>query len=901
MGDDKEQPSRKPKRAKQSIVVALALALLASSLVAGAVFWTGSTHHSQPNGGAAPDTIVINSGSTQAACVDVTTCGLTSLSVALNSVVLVGISSFSSTAPSAVAVVGGVSGTCTSASLSSGGSSTDGESRVYGCVDKTAALAAGHVYVNFSSAAYYDIYFIDLENTLVTTSYYTAGTGTDGATTTATCATTATSQPTEIFEQAGWKTTAESTISADTTGFTAMTKQATTTSVETANAEYGPDTVTTAFTATLLGSSSADWSSACVAVYPAAAPGVPTALTLGTTTTTTMPVTWSLPASSEGIIGAEVWEAAWSGSCGAYSQNVAASSPYTSATATGTSGNYYCLEVDAENSTGWGANGTALTDVGPSATPNAPTLLVATPQGGTTTQVSLSWTLPTGQTLVNQTIDGFTGASCGTYSSAVTENIADPTTTSTIISSLTSGTSYSFNVRDWSSVGEGAASSCAAATTFGTPSAPTGLAASSVTGYTVPLSWTNPSGTLYNDTIVYGASCGSSTYASWSHSISVGVAGTYTVAGLNPYTSYCFAVAAWSGGASSAFSSTLVVQTPAGTPGQPMYFQLTAITGTTASFSWTNPSAASGTLTNDTAFYGASCGTDTTGPTGNPGTWSNAISLNAVVTSYTFTGLTVSTSYCFSVSAWTQGGQGVNATALTETTQGNAPSAPTFLTYDSASHVAVTLNWTQPSGTITNDTVYYTTTGSCAGTLTAVSTGVSKSATVNGLTASTTYYWEVTAWSGGGQSAKSSCVTGATEGATPNPPYEVTGASITTTTVYLTWTNPAGYELTDNKVYVSNANGACGTWSQSNDLAGVYTDYEVTGLTPASTYCIEVTAVDAESNFSASYTFSTADPGGGGGGGGGGASDVTGIIAIFAFILVVAMLAAVARSLKDRR
>jgi hypothetical protein len=848
------------------------IAVLVLSSLAGltAFYLMAPSSHAPPDNrqGLNPDQIVINAGSTQTTCVDVTTCGLTSLSIANDSVVLVGISDYADVAPSAVAVVGGASGTCTAAQLDEGTvSSTHPLSVVDGCVDKTAALAAGHVYVNMSSAEYYDIYFIDFENSVITSSYYTAGTGTDGATTTATCATTATSEPSEIFEVGGWKTTAESTIAEDTSGFTAMTKEATTTNVVTANAQYGQDTVTTSFTATLLASSSADWGSACVAVYPAVVPSAPTSLTLGTATSSTMPVTWTDPAGEPTLIGAEVWEATWSGSCGSYSKNIAASKPYNSATATGTSGTYYCLEVDIENTTGWSSNSTALTDVGPLAAPVAPTLLTAVAQGGTTTQVGLSWTPATGQTLTNQTLYYWSGSSCSGAATAV--NIADPTTTQYIQGSLTAATQYAFEVRDWDSSGQGAAPACTTATTFGTPTAVTGLSDTATTEFSVALAWTNPSGTgyttIYNDTVYYTTgACGT-----YGNAINLGgAASAYNVTGLSPYTTYCFTVQAWSGGAGGSLATGLSVQTLAGIPGQPTNFRETSITGTTISFAWTNPAALTGALTNVTLFYitGSSCTADITGSHGHPGAGMSTISLNGTIsTSYTFTGLTVNTQYCFSNALWTQGGQGINSTALVETTNGPAPSAPTNLQYVSASHTSVTMTWTQSAGIIVNDTVYYTTTSGCTGALTAVSEGVATSATVGSLSAATTYYWEVTAWSNGGQSPDSSCVTGATQSATPTPPIDLVSVNVGATFDYITWTNPSGYSITDNNVYYSAgvappSSPSCTGFPNDQNLGGVYSNYEITSLTSGDNYCIEVTVTDAQSNFSLPLYITTLTP-----------------------------------------
>ncbi len=101
-------------------------------------------------------------------------------------------------------------------------------------------------------------------------------------------------------------------------------------------------------------------------------------------------------------------------------------------------------------------------------------------------------------------------------------------------------------------------------------------------------------------------------------------------------------------------------------------------------------------------------------------------------------------------------------------------------------------------------------------------------------------------------SAWSACVTGATQGATPPAPYDLSAVQVGQTFIYIAWTNPSGYSLTNNIVYVSAPGGPCGpAWATTINLGEVTSSENITGLIAGQTYFIEVTAVDAQSPYSA--------------------------------------------------
>lgn len=826
--------------------VALCLVLVVSALYGAVALSPSSTAPSSgsstPSQGFTPATIGLGSGATGAACSGVLTCSV-SMSTTQYSVFVLGVVTYSTTAPSAEAVHGQ-----TLSLLESSVGAVNGPSiRIYGFVytGSTGSLTA---YVNYTAAAYYTIEVADFTNAVVTPTY-TSGLGTgSGFSTSASCSVTPTVSGEMLFGEFGVAGVSETTMTPGT-GQTQLNLEKTTSTLASGEDQYVLDTSSGAYAMTNTLATGGAWRSACVGILPASAPTAPTALAAASETATTVSLTWTDTANQVPYLTAgEVYQAAYSGSaCGAFTAVLAAVSPYDAGTVTGlTSGNAYCFEVTVSNTTGASPDSAVLSDVVTQAVPQAPTGLTVTAQPSTTTVLNIAWTLGlanpaiANQTLVRRATSTCSGA--GVYS-----NIADGTATFTQVTGLTAGTNYWFSIAEWNSVGIGPYSACVEGTTFSTPGAPTGLSTTGATTSSVSLAWAQPSGlTVVNDTIQVGTTCGT-----WTSYISTGgAASAYTVPSLNPSTTYCFGVAAWSGGAESALSATLSVTTLTGTPAAPLLFVASGATATTVTFSWTDPTPSTGTLVNTTLYWGATCGAVVQGVGGGPGTWSHSLSLASTPTSGTVTGLAASTAYCFGIALWTVGGQGPQNTTTAMT--GNvAPSAPTDLTYVSASRTAVSLSWINPAAppAVVNITAAYGTTAACGGTLTYVSVGVAQTLTVNGLTSATTYYWEVEAWSSGGVSAWSSCVTGATQSATPPAPYDLAAQSITSSSTYILWVNPSGYMLTDNKVYVSNPGGSCGTWATGYpvDLGEVTSSYELTGLTPSSTYCIEVTAIDAES------------------------------------------------------
>ena len=84
-----------------------------------------------------------------------------------------------------------------------------------------------------------------------------------------------------------------------------------------------------------------------------------------------------------------------------------------------------------------------------------------------------------------------------------------------------------------------------------------------------------------------------------------------------------------------------------------------------------------------------------------------------------------------------------------------------------------------------------------------------------------------------------------------------------TTWIEVTWVNPAGFTLYNDSIV---SGPTCGDWTNQTSAGGVVTSYNLTGLLPATTYCIGVIAWDDASPVSNTIQVQTlAAPGGGGG------------------------------------
>ena len=484
--------------------------------------------------------------------------------------------------------------------------------------------------------------------------------------------------------------------------------------------------------------------------------------------------------------------------------------PGTSATIPGlTESTSYQVQVlarNAEDDSPWSLPGSGQT--GALGAPDVPTSLSVT-RGNR--QVMLSWVQPSGGAEVThyEYEQDVSGRWISTGS----------TDTTTTVTGLTNGQSYTFRVRAANSAGASAASAASASVIPATvPGAPTSLG---VTGgdQQVVLSWTAPASNG-GDTIT-GYEYEQSGSGAW---ISTGGTDTtYTVFNLTNGQPYRFRVRALNSVGAGAESAPSANVTPATEPGAPTGLGAT-VSDQQVVLIWTAP-ANDGGATIVRYEYELD----------NSGTWT---STSGTATSTTVRNLTNGQSYAFRVRAVNRVGAGAESfsESATPTATLVAPDTPTGLSATPGNQ-RVVLSWVQPSGGAALTHYEYELDGSTTWT----STGsTAPSTTVMGLTNGQSYAFRVRAVNSAGASGASG-----SQSATPTATEPDAPESLSFTPgngqVTLRWRAPGndgGETITHYEYEVDGS----GTWINTGSTA---TSHTVTGLDNGQTYVFRVRAVNS--------------------------------------------------------
>ena len=259
------------------------------------------------------------------------------------------------------------------------------------------------------------------------------------------------------------------TVTSTSGGHTATTANGTTLSATVTGLTNGTSYTFTVHATNSVGSGAE--SAASVAVTPRTVPGIPTigAVTPGNGTAT---ISWSAPASDGGSAVVSYTVTSTSGGHTATTAN----GTTLSATVTGlTNGTSYTFTVHATNSVGSGAESAASVAVTPRTVPGAPTGVSASAGDAS---AAVTWVAPAsngGSAITSYTVTAYSGA---TAVKTITT-----TATSTTVTGLTNGTSYTFRVAVTNAAGTGTASASSNAITPIAPADPKVIAAKIRSGY----------------------------------------------------------------------------------------------------------------------------------------------------------------------------------------------------------------------------------------------------------------------------------------------------------------------------------------------------------------------------------------------------------------------------------
>jgi fibronectin type 3 domain-containing protein len=414
---------------------------------------------------------------------------------------------------------------------------------------------------------------------------------------------------------------------------------------------------------------------------------------------------------------------------------------------------------------------------------------------------------------------------------------------------LTATTSYSYHVQAVDTAGNVSSfSTTASATTQTLPTTPTNLTATATSTTQINLSWTASTSTLgiahYNVQRCQGAGC--TTFAA----LATPTGTTYSDTGLTASTSYSYHVQAVdTAGNVSSFSTTASATTQAAPPTTPTNLTATATSTTQINLSWNASTSSLGIAHyNVRRCQGAGCTTfaQLATPTG---------------TTYSDTGLTATTSYSYQVQAVdTAGNVSSFSTTASATTQTPAPpTTPTSLTATAISTTQVNLSWTASTSTIgiARYNVQRCQGAGCT-TFAALATPAGTTYSDTGLTATTSYSYQVQAVDTAGNVSSFSITATATT-QTPQPPTaptNLTASAASPSQINLTWTAStsnvgiAGY-------LVERCQGAgCATFAQiATPTATAYND---TGLATSTSYSYRIRATDTSSNLGPYSSVATA-------------------------------------------
>ena len=253
--------------------------------------------------------------------------------------------------------------------------------------------------------------------------------------------------------------------------------------------------------------------------------------------------------------------------------------------------------------------------------------------------------------------------------------------------------------------------------------------------------------------------------------------------------------------------------------------------GTTLDLTWNNPASNKGVPLTDYSIE----------ISGADGKWTSVA--NTPNPTYTVTGLLKYTVYNIRVKANNIYGSS-QWTVIPALTQGTLPTAPQGIQLTSITNKTAILNWQAPvddgGKPITGYRIEYSQNADLSGANT-INTDTSTTKTIDSLIRNTKYYFRVSAITSQGIGPVSISVDGTTLKTVPAPPV-IGSVSQTNTTANLSWSQPTddgGSTILGYNVYRGNVQ------INTTLVSPTAFTYQMTGLTPETSYQIYVTALNA--------------------------------------------------------
>jgi fibronectin type 3 domain-containing protein len=264
------------------------------------------------------------------------------------------------------------------------------------------------------------------------------------------------------------------------------------------------------------------------------------------------------------------------------------------------------------------------------------------------------------------------------------------------------------------------------------------------------------------------------------------------------------------------------------TPAAPTNLSVTTLSNSSLSLSWTDNA-------NNETSYVVQRATSQSGP------YTTVATLGANTTSYTDTGLGLSATYYYEVTAVNASGSSTPASGVGTT---SVPNGPFGLSVTSASSSELDLAWYDSAVNETNFIVQRATSASGPFSTVATLPANTTSYADTGLVASTTYYYNVFAENAVGDSGSTTgngTTDSGTTGTAPAAPTGVATRTNSNSAITVSWNASAG--ATSYAVLRATSQG--GPYSTIATLGADATSYGDTGLALSATYYYEVQAINS--------------------------------------------------------
>jgi fibronectin type 3 domain-containing protein len=442
------------------------------------------------------------------------------------------------------------------------------------------------------------------------------------------------------------------------------------------------------------------------------------------------------------------------------------------------------------------------------------------------TSIAVSW----------NSVSGATGYRIYRSTTAIGTYIQTGTVPSSVITytntGLTADTTYYYKVSAYNSDGESAQSDAVSATTNAfIPGIPGGVSVIAASSTSITVSWNSVS--VAAGYRIYRSTTANGTYTQVGAVSSP--ATTYTNTDLTHDTTYYYKVSAFNSAGESAQSAYDNTTTNAVISAAPTGVTAIAASSSSVTVSWSS-------------VTGATTGYHLYRSTTAEGIYIQVGPTLISATNYIDTGLSSATTYYYKVSVYNSAGESDRSSYAASMT---LPVTPTGVSAATTSSTSITVSWSSVIGA-DEYRIYCSTTAT--GTYTHLGTALSTATTyanIN-LPSGTTYYYKVSAYNSGGESAQSSYVSAVT---TPVAPTGVSATAVSYSSITVSWTRMNG--ATEYRIYRSTT--ATGSYSNVGTAAGTATTYTNTGLSASTTYYYKVSAYNSagESGQSSSVTATT--------------------------------------------